>query len=164
MPYKWLFFRDHEEIGSNTIDGAASPALSDILKRISLGISLPEEEMIRLKTHSLCFSVDVAHAFNPNFPAKYDPEHKCLLGKGLSLKYNANRKYATDAKTAAIILQACNQEQIPCQSFTSHSNISSGSTVGPIVAQNLGIPTADIGCPILSMHSAREVMATQDHL
>ena len=157
-------FWDHEEIGSNTVDGAESPALADILKRISIGISLPEEEMIRLKTFSLCVSVDVSHAFNPNFSAKYDPEHKCLLGKGIALKYNANRKYATDAKTAAIIHHVCEQEKIPCQSFTSHSNISSGSTVGPIVAQNLGIPTVDIGCPILSMHSAREVMAAQDHL
>ena len=157
-------FWDHEEIGSGTQDGARSPALTDILRRISLAISLPEEEMIRLKTQSLCVSVDVSHAFNPNFASKYDPEHKCLLGQGIVLKYNADKKYATDVKTAALILQACQKEQIPCQSFTSHSNISCGSTVGPLVAQQLGIPTVDIGAPVFSMHSIREVMATEDHL
>ncbi len=100
-------FWDHEEIGSHTQDGALSPVLTDILKRISLGISFPEEEMIRLKTQSLCISVDVSHAFNPNFMSKFDPKHKCLLGKGIVLKYNADKKYATDVKTAATILQAC---------------------------------------------------------
>jgi aspartyl aminopeptidase len=157
-------FWDHEEIGSSTTEGADSSALGDILKRISLALSMPEEEMIRLKTRSLCISVDVAHAFNPNFPSKYDPEHKCLLGHGIALKYNANKKYATDAKTAATCICACQKEKIPYQTFTSHSNTSCGSTVGPLIAKHLGIPTVDIGCPILSMHSVREVMASQDHL
>jgi aspartyl aminopeptidase len=38
-----------------------------------------------------------------------------------------------------------------------------GSTVGPTVSANLGIPTVDIGEPMLSMHSIREMMATSDH-
>lgn len=157
-------FWDHEEIGSHTQNGALSPTLTDILKRIALSLSLSEEEMIRLKTDSLCISVDVSHAFNPNFTSKFDPEHKCLLGQGVVLKYNADKKYATDAKTAAIIRQVCQQEGLLCQSFAPHSNVSCGSTVGPIVTQTLGIPTVDIGCPILSMHAIRETMATQDHL
>lgn len=158
------FFWDHEEIGSGTTEGADSPLLSDILKRIASALNISDEEMIRMKPSSIALSVDVAHAFNPNFPNKYDPDHKCLLGQGFAIKYNANKKYATCAKTAALLIQTCQKEKIPYQVFTSHSNVSCGSTVGPLIAQNLGFPTVDIGCPILSMHSIREVMSCRDHL
>lgn len=157
-------FWDNEEIGSRTAEGAASPLLSDILKRIGLGLGLSEEDSIRLRANALCISVDVAHAYNPNFPQKYDPKHLPLMGKGITLKYNADKKYASDAKTAAPVIQACKRLNLPYQSYTGRSDIPCGSTVGPIVAQGLGIPTVDIGCPIFSMHSSREVMACQDHL
>lgn len=150
---------DHEEIGSRTAEGAASSFLSDILKRI-----LPEEELLRLKQQSLCVSVDVAHAYNPNFARKYDPNHQPLMGKGIVLKYSADRKYATDVATAAIINSLCKSLQLPLQSYVTRSDVTCGSTVGPIVAHTLGIPTVDIGCGIFSMHATREVMACQDHL
>jgi len=157
-------FWDNEEIGSRTTEGAASPLLSDIIKRIGYSLGMSDEEMIRLKNGSLCISVDVAHAFNPNFPKKYDPKHQPLCGEGVVLKYNADKKYASDAKTAAPIVQACKKLKLRCQSFVCRSDIPCGSTVGPIVAHGLGIPTVDIGVPIFSMHSVREVMACQDHL
>lgn len=157
-------FWDNEEIGSRTTEGAASPLLSDIIKRIGYSIGMSDEEMIRLKNGSVCVSVDVAHAFNPNFPKKYDPKHQPLCGEGVVLKYNADKKYASDAKTAAPIVQACKKLKLNYQSFVCRSDIPCGSTVGPIVAHGLGIPTVDIGVPIFSMHSAREVMACQDHL
>jgi aspartyl aminopeptidase len=157
-------FWDHEEIGSRTPEGAASPLLADTLKRIGYALGLSEEEMIRLRNNSQCISVDVAHAYNPNFPEKYDPNHKPLPGKGIVLKYNADKKYASDAKTAAPIVQACQSLNLSHQSFVCRSDITCGSTVGPILAHSLGIPTVDIGAPIFSMHAAREVIACQDHL
>lgn len=157
-------FWDHEEIGSRTTEGAASPFLSDVLKRIGFSIGMSDEEMIRLRSRSLCVSVDVAHAFNPNFPKKYDPNHQPICGEGIVIKYNADKKYASDAKTVAPVVQGCKKLKINYQSFACRSDIPCGSTVGPIVAQGLGIPTVDIGIPIFSMHSAREVMACQDHL
>jgi aspartyl aminopeptidase len=157
-------FWDNEEVGSRTAEGAASPLLSDTLKRIGLGLGFSEEDSIRLRANTFCISVDVAHAYNPNFPKKYDPKHLPHIGKGIILKYNADKKYASDAKTAAPIIQACKRLKLPYQSYACRSDIPCGSTVGPIVAQGLGIPTVDIGCPIFSMHSAREVMACQDHL
>lgn len=157
-------FWDHEEIGSRTPEGAASPFLADTLKRIGVSLGLSDEEMICLKNQSLCTSVDVAHAYNPNFPEKYDSNHKPLPGKGIVLKYNADKKYASTAKTAASIIQACQDLKLSHQAFVSRSDIACGSTVGPIIAHSLGIPTVDIGAPIFSMHSAREVMNCQDHL
>ncbi len=150
---------DHEEIGSRTAEGAASSFLSDVLKRL-----LPDEELIRLKKNSLCISVDVAHAYNPNFPKKYDPNHQPLMGKGIVLKHSADRKYATDVATSAVITSVCNTLKLPLQSYVSRNDVPCGSTVGPIVAHTLGIPTVDIGCGIFSMHATREVMACQDHL
>jgi len=155
---------DAEEIGSRTADGAASTFMQDVLQRIQAFYNFTAEDFIRLKTGSLCISVDVAHAYNPNHAKKYDPQHQLLPGQGIAIKYHAAKKYVTDAKTAAPIISACRQAKLPFQSFASHSNVTCGSTIGPIFAHTMGIPTVDIGCPIFSMHSAREVMAVQDHL
>lgn len=35
--------------------------------------------------------------------------------------------------------------------------------MGPTISANLGIPTVDIGEPMLSMHSIREMIAVDDH-
>jgi aspartyl aminopeptidase len=157
-------FWDHEEIGSRTQEGAASSFLSDVLKRITLSLSIQEEEMLLVKNQSLCISVDVAHAFNPNYASKYDPNHQPLLGKGVALKFNADQKYITSAPTAAKIIQFCQELNLPLQNFACRSDLPCGSTVGPIVAQSLGIPTVDIGCPQLSMHSIREVIGCKDYI
>ncbi|MBS0652001.1 MAG: M18 family aminopeptidase [Verrucomicrobia bacterium] len=157
-------FWDNEEIGSNSREGAASPFLSDILQHIGHALKMDAEEMLMLKNNAFCVSVDMAHALNPNYPKKYDPHHQPLLGKGIVLKYNANQKYASNALSAATIVQACKALNLPQQSFVCRSDMPCGSTVGPIVAQGTGINTVDIGCPQLSMHSIREVMACQDYM
>jgi aspartyl aminopeptidase len=155
---------DAEEIGSRTSDGAASTFVCDVLQRIKAFYDMSAEDYIRMKTNSLCVSVDVAHAYNPNHAKKYDPQHQLIPGRGIAIKYNADKKYVTDAKTAAPVISACRKAKLPYQSFASHSNFTSGSTIGPIFAHTMGIPTVDIGCAIFSMHSTREVMAVKDHL
>lgn len=161
---KIAMFWDHEEIGSRSIEGAFSPFLSDILVRLGHALKLSQEELFMLKNHSLCLSVDMAHALNPNYMEKHDPQHMPLLGKGVVLKYNADRKYATSGATAAKVISLCQHFNIPFQPYVSRSDLPSGSTVGPIIEQKLGIPTADIGIAQLSMHSAREVIAWQDYI
>ena len=157
-------FWDNEEIGSNTKEGACSPFLHEVLTRIHYSVSHDPEEFFLLKHHSFCISIDMAHALNPNYPTKYDPQHQPLLGSGIVIKQNANQKYCSNAFAAAVIMRACQMLNLPYQSYASRSDIASGSTVGPIVASELGITTIDIGCPQLSMHSIREVMACQDYL
>lgn len=159
-----MFLWDAEEVGSHSAEGAASSFASDILKRIQCFYGWNEDEWLALKASSLCISADVAHAYNPNYAKKFDPNHQPLPGKGVVIRYNANKKYVTDAKTAAAIVSACHDLKLPYQSYTSRSDMGSGSTIGPIFATQMGLPTVDIGVPLLSMHSIREVMAVEDHL
>ena len=119
---------------------------------------------MRLKSESICLSVDVAHGFHPNYPEKFDPQHLSLLGGGIVLKFNADQKYATSSHSAAPIIQLCKQSKIPYQLSVSRSDIASGSTVGSFMAANLGMPTVDLGICTWSMHSSREVLSTEDQL
>jgi aspartyl aminopeptidase len=157
-------FWDNEEIGSRSKEGAASPFLSEILERIGYSLKIDAEDLLILKNKSLCVSIDMAHGLNPNYPKKHEPHHIPLMGKGIVLKSNADQKYASNALSSAIIVHACQALKLPYQSYVCRSDIPCGSTVGPIVAQSTGINTVDIGCPQLSMHSTREVMASQDYL
>jgi aspartyl aminopeptidase len=159
-----LAFWDHEEIGSRSSEGALSPLLSDLLARIGHALKLSQEELLILKNNSLCLSTDMAHGLHPNYANKHDPQHQPLLGKGIVLKYNADHKYATNGATAARVKQLCQEINISCQAFVVRSDLPCGSTVGPLFEQKLGIPTADLGCPQLSMHSARELIAWQDYI
>ncbi len=156
-------FWDNEEIGSRTREGAASPFLSDLLQRISLALQHDPQDFFILKHNSFCVSIDVAHAYNPNYAQKHDPQHLILPGRGIAIKQNADQKYASSAVSSAKVAKACADLQLPCQYYASRADIPSGSTVGPIVAAN-GITTIDIGSPLFSMHSIRETVACQDHL
>ncbi|KAG6559114.1 putative M18 family aminopeptidase 2 [Candidatus Rhabdochlamydia oedothoracis] len=157
-------FWDHEEIGSYSVEGAGSSFLQDILQRISYHLRLDVEALTRMKNSSLCLSIDMAHALNPNYIDKHDSQHQPLLNKGIVIKYNANQKYASQAISVAPIVHACHNLNLNYQSFLSRSDLPCGSTIGPIMAANLGIDTIDIGCPQLSMHSTRELIACQDYL
>lgn len=157
-------FWNHEEIGSQTQEGASSPFFIDTLKRISLGFKQDEEDFIRLKSASQFISIDMAHAFHPGFKKKYDANNAPRLGKGVVIKHNANNRYATTGLTSARLVKICQQENIPYQSFASHSDIPCGSTVGALTATQTGIPTVDIGLAQLSMHASRELISTEDHL
>jgi len=158
------FFWDHEEIGSRSVEGAYSNFFSDVLTRIRSFYKMDEEELLCLKNHSLCLSVDVTHALNPNYEKRYEPHHKPLLGKGIVLKYNADHRYATSAPTAALIADLCHKLNLPFQTYVTRSDILCGTTVGPIFGSTTGIPVVDLGCPQLSMHSVREVIAASDFI
>lgn len=156
------FFWDHEEIGSMSYLGADSRFADEILERICLFFKMDREEFFRMKSRSICISGDLAHGFHPSYADKYDPENAPLLGAGPVLKFNANQKYATSSSTAAAIVELAEKQKIPLQKFASRSDIPAGSTVGSIMASQLGIPTADLGIAGWAMHSARETIAARD--
>jgi aspartyl aminopeptidase len=153
---------DHEEIGSESRSGAAGPFLEDVLLRVSGALGASAEDRARAFAASFHVSSDVGHAVHPHFPERHDPANHPVAGGGPILKINANQRYATDAHGAARWTAACAAAGVPSQEFVSNNAIPCGSTIGPITATRLGIRTVDVGVPILSMHSARELTTIVD--
>jgi aspartyl aminopeptidase len=153
---------DHEEIGSASRSGAAGPFHEEVLVRVSTALGADAEQRARAYARSLHVSSDVGHAVHPNYAERHDPANRPFAGGGPILKINANQRYATDAHGAAAWNAACAAADVPTQEFVSNNAIPCGSTIGPIAATRLGIRTVDVGVPILSMHSARELTAVVD--
>lgn len=152
----------HEEIGSESKQGARSNMLRDITKRILRNLGASEEELERAMYKSMILSSDVAHALHPNKVGKADITNKPLLNKGLCIKQACNQSYATDAEAAGIFCQICDRQAIPYQRYLNRSDIAGGSTVGNMVSRAIPVKAVDIGVPILAMHSARELMGAED--
>ena len=153
---------DHEEVGSATTSGAAGPVLEDILVRIAAGLGADTAQTRAMYARSRCASADAAHSVHPNYAGKHDAVNRPVMNGGPVLKVNANQRYATDAVTAATWRRACAAAGVPDQVFAGNNDVPCGSTIGPITATRLGIPTVDVGIPLLSMHSAREMAGVAD--
>lgn len=154
---------DNEETGSQTKQGAGSPFLSYMLKRIALAQSHTEEAYYQAVERAFMISADNAHAWHPNYPEKYDPTNHPRLGGGPVIKFNAAQKYASDAVSAAIFTELCEKAEVPCQRFVNHSDVAGGSTLGNILASSIPLRGVDMGNAILAMHSCRETGSVIDH-
>lgn len=155
---------DNEEVGSRTKQGADSPILEHLLERIVLALGKSREDYFRALDNSFIISADVAHLMHPNYPEKSDPTNKVLPGKGPAIKISASCSYTTDSDSYAVFADLCQTNNIPFQVFVNRSDERGGSTIGPVSASHLPIRSIDIGTPMLSMHSARELMATEDFI
>ncbi|MDP1594761.1 MAG: M18 family aminopeptidase [Gallionella sp.] len=156
-------FFDHEEVGSESATGAGGSFITDVLNRISFHTKLDEEDRRCAMTRSFFISADMAHAYNPNFPAAYEPNHKVMINGGPVIKTNVNQRYTTNAETAARFMGFCEKAEVPYQQYAHRSDLGCGSTIGPIVAAQLGVASVDIGSPMWAMHSARESAGVHDH-
>ena len=154
---------DHEEVGSRSAQGAASPFLRDALERIALAHSDGSRDAFhRAVQSSYLVSADMAHGVHPNYAEKHEPRHQPVLGGGPAIKSNANQSYATDAESWAMFAALCREAGVTPQYFITRTDLPCGSTIGPITAGELGIRTIDVGNPMLAMHSIRETAAASD--
>lgn len=153
---------DHEEIGSMSERGAFSNLLPVTFERVLGTLGFGRDDVHRSMAKTVIASGDMAHATHPNYADRHEPEHHIALDGGPVLKINTNLRYATDSIGAAHFSAACEQAGVPMQTFVARSDLPCGSTVGPMTAALTGATTVDFGAPMLSMHSAREVMGAKD--
>ncbi len=156
-------FFDHEEIGSESHIGAGGSFLADILQRIDMATATEREDHARALAQSFLVSADMAHAYQPNFPAAYDADHRVCVNKGPVIKSNANRRYSSESVSIARFIQWCEEAGVPYQRYSHRSDLPCGSTIGPIASAKLGIRSVDVGCPMWAMHSVRESAGVLDH-
>lgn len=153
---------DHEEVGSGSVTGAGGPLLQELLERIGHALGWDVERRARVYARSLVISADAAHSVHPNFSERYDPHNYPVMGQGPAVKVNANQRYASNAQTTAAWLSLCDEAGVASQTFVGNNAVPCGTTIGPITAARVGIPTVDVGIPLLSMHSARELAHVED--
>ncbi len=153
-----LICNDHEEVGSQSAEGAQGSFLMSVLQRI-----YPTAELLHQVLNASTFiSADNAHGVHPNFTNKHDNQHGPKLNQGPVIKVNANQRYATNAVTSAMVKELAAQADLPIQTFVVRSDMGCGSTIGPITAAQLGVRTLDLGVPTFAMHSIRELAGSDD--
>lgn len=160
---------DHEEVGSDSAQGAGSSMTEDALRRITRALAGAERAGdaddldARARRASFVVSADMAHAVHPNYSDKHEPGHRPRFGAGVVIKHNANQRYATDAITGWLFREIGERyANVPVQEFVVRSDLGCGSTIGPTLSTNTGIRTVDVGAPQLSMHSVREMCSAKD--
>ncbi len=154
---------DHEEVGSQSARGAGSFFVRSLLSRVlELYGPVTESRFARAISRSYLVSSDMAHGVHPNYADRHEPNHRPLLGQGPVIKMNSNQAYGTDGETWALFERLAQQSETRTQRFVVRSDLGCGSTIGPITAARLGVRTVDVGNPMLSMHSAREMAAAAD--
>ena len=153
---------DNEEIGSSTKQGARSDILKLVIEKLYAALGVDTLTARDRMLSGFCLSIDVAHAIHPNKPDKCDPTNQPYLNGGIVLKLDAAQRYATDTESTAAFLQLCQKAGVPCQTFVNRSDMLGGSTLGSITSTQPPMYTVDLGVPMLAMHSARELMGSQD--
>ena len=150
---------DSEEVGSSSLQGAASNLLESVLSRICECLGVAYDQML---AQSFMVSADNAHAIHPNHPEYADASNAPMMGKGLVIKYNANQRYTTDGVSAALFRKVCDRAGVPVQTYYNRADLPGGSTLGNISLSHVSVPSVDIGLPQLAMHSCYETAAVND--
>ena len=150
---------DSEEVGSSSLQGAASDLLESLLTRICGCLNL---ELPRMLAQSFMVSADNAHALHPNHPELADSANAPVMGKGVVIKYNANQRYTSDGVSAAIFRKVCAKANVAVQTYCNRADLPGGSTLGNISLAHVSVPSVDIGLPQLAMHSSYETAAVSD--
>ena len=152
---------DSEEVGSSSLQGAASRLLESTINRICTALNLDEKVLL---ANSFMVSADNAHAVHPNHPEFADANNAPVMNGGVVLKFNANQRYTTDGASAAIFRKVCAKADVPVQTYCNRADVPGGSTLGNISLSQVSVLSADIGLPQLAMHSCYETAGVKDAL
>ncbi|MBR4309025.1 MAG: M18 family aminopeptidase, partial [Oscillospiraceae bacterium] len=152
---------DHEEIGSNTRRGGDSQTLNFLLEKLFATLGLSRSDFLNACMDGMMLSCDAAHAAHPNHMEFADGAHGPQLNRGLALKRSP--RYSSEAETCAVVQALCDKEGISLQVYMNRADLPGGGTLGSMASSLLSMPSADIGVPLLAMHSACELMGAKDH-
>lgn len=155
---------DNEEIGSTTKQGADSAIFLLILEKIWNAFGRSRIQTMEDLHQSMILSSDVAHGYHPNYSGIHDITNIPILGKGVCIKTDSNQKYTWDCEASGGLKQLCQVIGAPYQMCVKRTGALGGSTIGPMLSALLPVKTVDIGVPLLAMHSARELMGTNDQI
>lgn len=155
-------FFDHEEIGSETAQGAGGSFLTDLTERIAHVLCLDSQGYKQALAQSFFISTDMAHAYQPNFPSSYEPQHLIKVNAGPVIKTNASQRYATNSFSEAQFMRLCESAEVPFQRYAHRTDLGCGSTIGPMLSARLGVQCVDVGNPMWAMHSLRESAGVYD--
>ena len=155
---------DNEEVGSLSKQGADSTLASVIIHKIWQAFGKNAVDCMADISDGLMISVDVAHAYHPNYPAPQDITNYPLMNKGFILKTASNQSYAWDPEILGALIDLCDRAEIPVQRFVKQSNTKGGGTIASVISSHLPMRTADLGVGLLAMHSVCEMMGYKDQI
>ncbi len=158
-----VVFFHNEEVGSQSWQGAESMFASNVFERVFASFDVSRTTYLSILSKSFLISADMAHAVHPCYEERHDPTHRPRINAGPVLKVNSQKRYATEAWTASRFRDLCRHAAIDMQTFVSRNDVRCGSTIGPALSSLMSIPAVDIGNPMLSMHSIREMAGSDDH-
>ena len=150
---------DSEEVGSGSVQGAASDFLEATLQRLCGAMGWNLKAML---SSSFMVSADNGHALHPNHPEFADPQNAPIVGGGVVLKFNAAQRYTTDGVSGALFKKVCKGADVPVQTYYNRADLPGGSTLGYISLAHVSVLSADIGLPQLAMHSCYETAGVKD--
>ena len=154
---------DHEEIGSRSKQGADSALLLRVLEKMAANLCIDSVTLQDMFARGFLLSVDGAHGLHPNYPGKSDITNDLILGKGFAIKSSASQRYLSDSEAVAVLESLCREHDISRQRQVNRSGMPGGQTLGPLAVSRLPMPGADVGIPMLAMHSARELAHFSDY-
>ncbi len=149
---------NHEEIGSTSYSGAQGNFPGSVIDRLVPAAG----DRATCLHHSLLLSLDNAHATHPNFRDRSDEDHEILLNRGPVIKLNAAQRYSSTARSAALFRMIAEEAGVTTQDFVMRSDMTCGSTIGPLASAKLGIEAVDVGAPTWGMHAIREMTGAHD--
>ena len=156
------YISDNEEVGSSSRQGADSDFLSSVVNRVVSSLGFSNGSLSASIANSFMISADNAHAVHPNNPGITDSKNKCYMNKGIAIKFNAAQSYTSDAISASIFQQICENSGVLYQFFTNRSDLRGGGTLGNILLSHMSLLSVDIGLPQLAMHSSYETAGSKD--
>ncbi|KAF8492108.1 aspartyl aminopeptidase [Gautieria morchelliformis] len=148
---------NHEEVGSVSTTGADGSLIPLLLQRLSPESSAYAQSVAK----SFLISADMTHAVHPSYPNKHEENHQPIINGGIAVKVNHNQRYGSDALGTFLVRKLAQKKGRKVQEFVARNDMACGSTVGPMLSK-IGIRTVDVGNPMLSMHSCREMAGSHD--